>query len=74
METIARQKLRAGIEAQLGDCRIRHAARAHHDAGNGFDQLGDDLDSLGHGQRDFDDDNASRRDRLRGKQGVLLPS
>ena len=70
-ETITSQKLRSGIETQLRDRWIRHSSRADNNTGNAFDQMGDDLDSVGHGQRDFDDDNPSSRDRLSGKQGGL---
>ena len=71
-QPITRQKLRSGVETQLRNRRIRHSSRTDNNSGNAFDQLRDDLDTLGHGQWDFDDDNPSLGDRLSGKKGVLL--
>jgi hypothetical protein len=71
METIASQELHSGIETQRCGRWIPHSSRPDNNAGNVFDQMSDDLDSLGYGQRDLDNDDASTRDCFRGKHGVL---
>ena len=54
-------------------CGLRHSARPHHHARMALHQVRDNLESLGHGQGDFDDGNPSFGDGLGGKEGVLLP-
>jgi hypothetical protein len=71
MQTIASQELRSNIKACLSSFRIRHPARTHNDAGDSFNQMGNDLESEGNGQGDFDDDDSSTRDGLGGKESVL---
>src|SRR5579872_5080261 len=71
IEAVAGKELRARIETALGSLNIVDTSGAHDHFGSALHDMRNNLDRLGHGQRNFQNGDAAARDGLGGKHSVF---